>query len=113
MPMSRRRHQNIITAISVEEQKANEIEQKKAPIHRSELECIEIHSDDQKLYPKNHKMWRFNLNSSNEIIEPAMDRKPSAQNWIPYFLLTSRQKRMVETKLDSIFPTNVPPKENG
>mmetsp|Transcript_24815 Transcript_24815/g.58219 ORF Transcript_24815/g.58219 Transcript_24815/m.58219 type:complete len:1258 (+) Transcript_24815:48-3821(+) len=96
--MQRRRHESTINSISIEEQKVNEAKQKEAPITRSELEYIEIHSDDQRLYPKNHKMWRFNFNK-RQVIEPAVDTKQSAENWIPYFLLTSHQKRLVEMKL--------------
>ena len=99
LPLRRRSHERIINAISVEEQKANESKQKEAPILRSELESIEIHSEDQKLYPKSFKLWRFNLNQNKEIIEPAVDIKLSAESWIPYFMLTPRQKRMVEIKL--------------
>jgi len=95
----RRRYENVINTISAEEHKANEIKEKGVPISAFELERIKIHSDDQKLYPRNHKMWRFDLGDDDDGVAANMDLKPSAQKWVPYFQLTPRQKRMVETKL--------------
>ena len=117
--MRQRRYENAIDTISAEEHTSNETKEKKTPIRPLELERIKIHSVDQKLYPKNHKMWRFDLgeddtstnnndSSSKVVVAPppppatTMDEKNhSAQNnnWVSYFQLTSRQKRMVETKL--------------
>jgi len=93
--MRRRRYEHVINAISAEQHESNEAKEKEVPIRPIELKRITINAEDQKLYPNNHKMWRFDLGEDNDD----MDKKPSAQSWIPYFKLTSRQKRLVETKL--------------
>ena len=94
--MRRRRYEYAINAISSEEHVSNESKGKEAPIRHVELDRINIHLEDQKLYPNRHKMWRFDL---GENADDELDTKPPAQSWIPYFQLTSRQKRLVETKL--------------
>ena len=98
-PLRRRRYENLINTISAEEHKFNEIKENKMRIHSFDLERVKIHPEDQKLYPKNHKMWRFDLVDNNNSFVPTMDQKPASQTWVPYFQLTSRQKRIVETKL--------------
>ena len=109
-----RRYETIIDTISAEEHTSNEAKETKTPIRPLELERIKIHLVDQKLYPKNHKMWRFDLgedDTASTKIDSAVPPPPAAtmnqknqsaaqnNNWVSYFQLTSRQKRMVETKL--------------
>mmetsp|Transcript_12011 Transcript_12011/g.27090 ORF Transcript_12011/g.27090 Transcript_12011/m.27090 type:complete len:305 (-) Transcript_12011:1111-2025(-) len=95
----RRVRENIIGTISGEEHKSNENKEKENPICAFELERIKIHSEDQKLYPRNYKIWRFDPGINDDENSSTMDKKQPAQNWIPYYRLTSRQKRMVEIKL--------------
>jgi len=89
------RYENVINAVSAEEHISNRIKEKENPICPLELKRIKIHSEDRKLYPRNHKMWRFDIRDNNNKLLPAT----GAENWVPYFLLTSRQKRMVEMNL--------------
>eukprot|EP00531_Pseudo-nitzschia_arenysensis_P017460 CAMPEP_0116118888 /NCGR_PEP_ID=MMETSP0329-20121206/2349_1 /TAXON_ID=697910 /ORGANISM="Pseudo-nitzschia arenysensis, Strain B593" /LENGTH=1086 /DNA_ID=CAMNT_0003612555 /DNA_START=26 /DNA_END=3286 /DNA_ORIENTATION=+ len=93
--MRRRRHEHVLNVISAEQHTSSQ--ENAIPIRPMELKRIHIHEQDQKLYPNNHKMWRFDLGENDD--ENDLDKKPSATSWIPYFKLNPRQKRLVETKL--------------
>ncbi len=91
--MRRRRHEHVLNAISAEQHTSSQ--EQEIPIRPIELKRIQIYEQDQKLYPKNHKLWRFDLGEEDDDL----GKKPSTQSWIPYFKLNPRQKRLVETKL--------------
>ncbi|MGK3759038.1 MAG: hypothetical protein ACI8RD_011355 [Bacillariaceae sp.] len=95
--MERRRHDNLVKTVSAEEHKSNETRESENQIRPLELERMKIHPDDQKLYPKKYALWRFDVNEDENT--PLEDRKKQAENWIPYYRLTSRQKKIVEIKL--------------
>ena len=92
--LQRRRYEKAINVVSAEEHKSSESKGKESLILPGELDRIQIHEQDQKLYPNNHKMWSFHLADDSDE-----DKKPAAKKWRPYFQLTARQKRLVEAKL--------------
>jgi len=97
--MERRRFENLVNTVSAEEHESNEARERKIQIRPSELERMKIHPDDQRLYLQNYHMWRFDIGNDEDENTPLEDRKERAENWIPYFRLTSRQKKIVEIKL--------------
>mmetsp|Transcript_29270 Transcript_29270/g.32834 ORF Transcript_29270/g.32834 Transcript_29270/m.32834 type:complete len:1116 (-) Transcript_29270:69-3416(-) len=97
--MERRRFENLVNAVSAEEHESNEAREREILIRTSELERMKIHPDDQRLYLQNYHMWRFDVGNDEDEDTPLQDRKQRAENWIPYFRLTSRQKKIVEIKL--------------
>lgn len=97
--MERRRHESLVNAISTNEHKSYEARERKNQILPSELANVKIHNDDQRLYPQNHCMWRFDLSYDEGDNTSTEDQKQRAENWIPYFRLTSRQKKIIEIKL--------------
>eukprot|EP00536_Pseudo-nitzschia_multiseries_P000256 jgi/Psemu1/249319/estExt_Genewise1Plus.C_40020 len=100
--MERRRHESLINAISAKEHESNRTKQQENPIRPFELERILIQEEDQKLYPNNHKMWRFDvmgIGMSGEQQHQKQKQQPASDDWIPYYRLTQREKLLVETKL--------------
>jgi hypothetical protein len=97
--MERRRRENLVKTVSAEEHKSNEIRERENRIRPLEVERIKIHPDDQKFYPKKHALWRYEIGNNEDENTPLEDRKMQAENWIPYYRLTSRQKKIVEIKL--------------
>ena len=97
--MERRRRENLVKTVSVEEHKSNNTRESENQIRPLELERMKIHPDDQKFYPQKHALWRYEIGSNQDENTPLEDRKMQAENWIPYYRLTSRQKKIVEIKL--------------
>lgn len=100
--MERRRQENLVSTISTKEHQSNQTKQQENPIRPIELDRIKIFEQDRKLYPKNHKMWRFDMGTTKDDDDAGEDRELPASdddNWIPYYRLTPRQKLLVETNL--------------
>jgi len=69
-------------------------------IKPEEVKSAKVHPDDERHYPGNHKMWRFDMGDLEKENSPDdEDRKLPGNNWIPYYRLTARQKYIADLKL--------------
>jgi hypothetical protein len=93
--MSDRRRQNLIDQISLDQYKFNDAREVEGQVLPDELERMKINSEDQKLYPSQYRIWRYEIGEKHT----SEDQKPRAETWTPYHRLTAREKKIVETKL--------------
>lgn len=76
---------------------ANEAETNVKP---EEVKAAKVHPDDERHYPGNYRMWRFDMGEIEKENSPNdEDRKLPGNNWIPYYRLTARQKHIADLKL--------------
>ncbi|KAL3941782.1 MAG: hypothetical protein SGBAC_003928 [Bacillariaceae sp.] len=69
-------------------------------IKPEEVEAAKVHPDDERHYPGNHKMWRFDIGDlEKENSADDEDKKLRGNAWIPYYRLTARQKYVADLKL--------------
>jgi hypothetical protein len=59
-----------------------------------ETNRLEIHPEDQKLYPDQYQMWRYDM---HEVT--SMDQKPAATRWKPFHRLSNRAQQLVHVTL--------------
>lgn len=59
-----------------------------------ETNRLEIHPEDQKLYPDQYQMWRYDM---HEVT--SMDQKPAATRWKPFHRLSKRAQQLVHVTL--------------
>ena len=84
-----RRQQKQTNVVSSDEHEAIEEREMKTQITEDEMEKAKPHPEDEKFYPGNHQMWRFDMGN-----EDTMDT-----HWVPYHRLSTRDKLIVERKL--------------
>lgn len=72
-------------------------------IMANELSTVRVHPDDEKLYPKDFKRWRFDFGVDGVVTDGSdSDEKQSintSSTWMDYYKLDKRQRRIVEKKL--------------
>ena len=56
------------------------------PITKEELESIKFHPEDETLYPKEYRRWKYNVGNRKD-------------DWMSFHTLSGRQKLIVEMKL--------------
>ena len=68
-------------------------------IMKEEMDQVKAHPDDEKYYPGAFKMWRYH------VIDPiTLDEvQQLSVDWIPFYMLSEHQQRVVETKLTPKF----------
>jgi hypothetical protein len=85
------RRATLVHHLSVEEDQKNVTKAKKDQITAKELERLKFNPEDEKLYPGNYKMWRYDFGQE--------DDKDYSSSWNYYFRLSTHQKKVVELKM--------------
>jgi hypothetical protein len=63
------------------------------------LKQIRAHPDDPTFYPKNYRMWRFDMGESKEDSNACLSSKPRGDRWTSYFALSKEEQLLVEKKM--------------
>jgi len=83
-------------AESTEKRRATETVDPDLIFTEDEIERVNVHLEDQKFYPGQFQMWRYDM---CEDPKENQDKKQPAENWVPFHRLTAREKLIVENKL--------------
>lgn len=84
--------------VSADQRLSIELVDRELVVTKEEMERVSVNSEDQKFYPGNHRMWRYDM-GEDLLVVAEKNHKQHPQDWKTFFSLTDREKLVVETKL--------------
>jgi len=100
--LERRRFKHV-NIVSADEHQSSLQKEAEFQVTEADLESVSQNPEDENYYPKNYKMWRFDMGDGKLKQEQgtcgADDVKMRAERWVPYHRLTAKNKLIIDTKL--------------
>jgi hypothetical protein len=89
----RERRLNQMNVVSSEDEQ----EVAESSVDEAAMKRVRLHPDDAKYYPKQHRLWRFDMGEpEGGDLDP--NSKPRGDHWVPYHSLSRPDQMVVETK---------------
>ena len=95
--LQERRH-SLTNVVSADEKDAAEMEKAaKARQDEAAMERVRFHAEDAKFYPKQYRMWRFDMGTDDGAARDP-NSKPRGDHFMSYFALSRDEQAIVEAK---------------
>jgi hypothetical protein len=91
--------QQLADVVSADEREAADSLEMTAAGTEKALQACRAHPDDANFYPKQFRMWRFDMGEQDTAAEHDPNAKPRGDHWVPFHSLTRQEQMIVEMKL--------------